>query len=105
MKSLLGVVKGDMRLCEISMSNILPHCVPSGGSTVSVYGANLHSALQPQMLLSHEGKVIKEVSSACTDPEVHSEDLSTCNEVYYLFLSYIFLSLSLCLKLCSGIDL
>lgn len=50
---------------EISMHYILSHCVPSGGSTVSVYGANLHSTQQPQMVLSHEGKVIKVVSSAC----------------------------------------
>ncbi|XP_076159386.1 hepatocyte growth factor receptor isoform X2 [Alosa pseudoharengus] len=58
----------------------------SGGSTVSVYGVYLHSAQQPLMVLSHEGKVIKEMFCQmgkdrpciqCTTPSLKELDIRT----------------------------
>ncbi|XP_028814894.1 hepatocyte growth factor receptor isoform X1 [Denticeps clupeoides] len=50
----------------------------SGGSTVSVHGVHLHSALQPQMVLTQEGKVFQvtcvqgqdRLSIQCTTPSL-----------------------------------
>uniref|UniRef100_A0A8C1YU48 receptor protein-tyrosine kinase n=1 Tax=Cyprinus carpio TaxID=7962 RepID=A0A8C1YU48_CYPCA len=55
--------------CALQSSSVLCMCVHSGGSTVTVNGFYLHSALQPQMVLTAatEGKVFQVTCS-------HDED-------------------------------